>query len=73
MKKAEDKRVAAPKEAKLKLACIQKESDAQIAAAAATSVAAAAAPRIPLEEEDDVIGEIPPEVQTLSIRFAGHS
>ncbi|MCJ1343188.1 hypothetical protein MMC31_001380 [Peltigera leucophlebia] len=64
--RAKDKRAAAAKEAdkeaELKLACIQKESKAQIAVAAATSVAA---PGKLLEEDNDVMGEITPEVQTL--------
>ena len=67
----QDKRAAAAKIAELELECLRKESDARIASAAAASVAATAAPRKPLGKDNDVIGEILLEVQTLTIRFAG--
>ncbi|MCJ1345948.1 hypothetical protein MMC31_004158 [Peltigera leucophlebia] len=54
---------------KLKLGCIQKESDARIAAATVPVVK----PRTSTVEDDEIIGEIPPEVSDLSLWFAGLS
>ncbi len=68
-------KAVAAKKAALELECIQKESDARIAAAATattanSSAAPAAAPQ-KLGSEDDALDEVPPEVQTLTIHFAG--
>lgn len=78
-RKAEEERTAAARKAELKLELTRKESDARIAAsaaaAAATATAAAAAPthtpRRTGMEDDDIIGEVPPEVANISLCFAG--
>lgn len=61
VRKAEEERAAAAKKAELELECMKKESDARIAATTTN----------PLGKDSIVIGKIPTEVQTLSIRFAG--
>ena len=61
--------------ARLERELIKKESDARIAAS--TAAATAAGPgggtvqRKTLSEDDDIIGEVPPEVSSISLRFAG--
>ena len=74
--KAVDERAAAAREHTLKFECIQRESDARIAAttaAAATAPAPAPAPAAPrtIGGDDDILGEVPQEVQNLTLRFAG--
>lgn len=80
-RKAEEERVAAAEKAALEKELMRKESDARIALATAAAVAAitaaaganagAPAPKKVVGEEDDIIGEVPPEVTNLSLRFAG--
>ena len=70
--KAEDERAAVAREHAFKLECMKKESNARIAAAAAVRTAPGpAAAQWSLGNDDDIIGEIPKEVQSLNIRFAG--
>lgn len=72
--KAEDKRAVLAREYAFKLECMRRESEARIAAAAAVPIppptATPAAPRR-IGEDDDITSEIPQEVQTLTLRFAG--
>ena len=79
--KAEEERVAATEKAALEKELMRKESDARIAAATAATVAAvitaaganvgAPAPKKVVREEDDIIGEVPPEVKNIFLRFVG--
>ena len=67
--------------AKLELELMRKESDARIAASATAATAAAAAAsaapggalglRKVVDDEDDIIGEVPPEVTNICLRFVG--
>lgn len=72
--KAEDERAASAGEHAFKLECMRRESEARIAAAAAVPTppptATPAAPRR-IGEDDDITGEVPQEVQILTLRFAG--
>lgn len=68
------RRVATEEESKLRRELMVKESEAHVAAAAAAAAAptgAAPAPRKTFMEDDDIIGEVPPEVMNLTLRFAG--
>ena len=71
---AEDERAAAGRKFDLELELMRRESDARIAASAAAVTAAATAaiqaPKRAGMEEDDIIGEIPPEVTNISLCFA---
>ena len=58
-------------ESKLKLECIQKESDARVAAAVAAAAAATPVARAHNVKDDEILGEISSEVSDLSLRFAG--
>lgn len=68
-------------EAKLRQELIVKESEAWVAASvvAATAAALPAAPaaparaqaRKPMANEDDITGEVPPKVMSITLRFAG--
>lgn len=65
---------AAEVEARLRRELVVKESEARVAAAvasAAATTAAAPARRVTTEEEDDITGEVPPEVMSITLRFAG--
>ncbi len=68
---------AAEVEARLKRELIVKESKtrvaASVAAASAATTAAASARRPMADEEDDIIGEVPTEVMSITLRFAGLS
>lgn len=77
-RKAEEKRTATARKAELKLKLMRKESNAGIAASAAATAAAATAAAAPTHtprrtgmEDDDIIGEVPPEVTNISLCFAG--
>lgn len=77
-RKAEEERTAAARKAELKLELTRKESDAHIAASAAAAAAAATAATAPIHtprrtgiEDDDIIGEVHPEVINISLCFAG--
>lgn len=59
----------------LELELMRRESDARITASAAAATAAAAgatqaSKRLGMED-DDIIGEVPPEVENISLSFAG--
>ena len=75
MQKAQAERDAIQARSALELECLRKESEARVTAATATATAAAAqAPKpraAPAREEDDIQGEIPPEVSELSLQFVG--
>ena len=71
-RKAEDEKAAAARKFKLGLELMGRESDAHIAAsAAATAAGATQAPKRVGMKEDDIIGEVPPEVTNISLSFAG--
>ena len=75
-RKAEEERAAAAREHTFKIECMQRESEARIAATFAAAAAApipAPAPAAPqtIGGDDDILGEIPEEVQNLTLRFAG--
>lgn len=50
-----------------------KESEARVATAVATAAAPVAIPQKKLIEEDDITSEIPLEVMSIILRFAGLS
>lgn len=77
---AENEQATAAREHEFKLECMQRESEARITAAVATATAAAAAPLAApapaaalraIGGDDDILGEVPQEVQNLTLRFAG--
>lgn len=72
-----DEKPVATRKATLELECMQKESDARIAAAATAAAVTATTPIILLHaqaprgwDDDDNLGEVPQEVQNL-VRFSG--
>ena len=78
--KAEEERVAAADKAQLERELMKMESDAQIAVAAAAATAAATTnvanaralrQKKILGKKDDIRGEAPPEVKSISFCFAG--
>ncbi len=77
-RKLEAELVAAEVEARLRQELMVKESEACVtaaavvaASAAATSTTAGAKARMSTTEEDDITGEVPPEVNCITLRFAG--
>ncbi len=74
-RKLEAEMAAAEVEARLRRELIVKKSEARVAAsvAAASAATTAAAPaRRPMaDEEDDITGEVPTEVMSITLRFAG--
>ena len=74
-RKLEAEMAAAEVEARLRRELMVKESEARVAAsvAAASAATTAAAPaRRPMaDEEDDITGEVPTEVMSITLRFAG--
>lgn len=66
------RRVAAEKEAKLQRELIVEESEARVATAITAAVTPVAAPqRSSLAEEDNITGEVPPKVMSITLYFAG--
>ena len=78
-RKAEDERTAATRKFELELELMRRDLDARIAAsaaaasAAATSAATTVATQAPKRTgmEDDILGEVPPEIKNVSLCFAG--
>lgn len=65
------RRVAAEKEAKLQRELIVEESEARVATAITAAVTPVAAPqRSSLAEEDNITGEVPPKVMSITLYFA---
>ena len=73
-KRAGDEKAAAARKFDLELELMRREPDARIAASAAAATAAPTAaiqaPKRAGMEEDDIIGEVPPEVTNISLCFA---
>lgn len=76
-RKLEAELAAAEVESRLRRELMIKESEARVAAAVAAASAAAASTtawaqaRTSTAEEDDITGEVPPEVTSITLRFAG--
>lgn len=67
-------RAAAEEESKLWRKMMVKESEALVAAAATAALAPARAAPPPWRittEADDIMGQVPPEVMNITLRFAG--
>ncbi len=72
MQKAPAERDTIQARSALELECFQKESDARVAATTTAATAQVPKPRIALaREENNIQGEIPPEVPELSLQFVG--
>lgn len=73
LRNAEQERTAAAVKARVEVECLQRESDARIAAANAAPLrrSAPAAPRVQPDRKDDIIDEIPLEVKNTTLKFAG--
>ena len=71
-RKLEAELAAAEVEARLKWELMVKEFEARVAAeVAAASTTAGTQARMSTAEEDDITGEVPPEVTIITLRFAG--
>ena len=70
-RKLEAELAATEVEAKLRRELMVKESEACIVAAVAASTTAGAQARMSTAEEDDITVEVPPEVTSITLRFAG--
>ncbi len=74
LQKAQAERDAILAKSQLELECLRKESEARVAAPtslANAQVPQAPAPRAPVREDDEIQGEIPPEVLDISLQFVG--
>lgn len=73
LQKAQAERDAIQAKSQLEFECLRKESEARMAAASSAASAAnqAPKPRAQPSGEDEIQGEIPPEVTDLSLQFVG--